>query len=75
MALYKYSHYLRNSADSRFDPALEPGTAAPHPGIYKCQGCGQEVASNTSNPLPPQNHHQHRLEQGPIAWRLIVAAG
>jgi hypothetical protein len=73
MALYKYSHYLTNSADSRFDPALEPGTTTPHSGIYKCQGCGREVASNADNSLPPENHHQHALDQGAIAWRLIVA--
>ncbi|MEY2559525.1 MAG: hypothetical protein QOE34_2950 [Verrucomicrobiota bacterium] len=74
MALYKYSHYLTNSADPRFDPALEPGMTVPHCGIYKCQGCGCEIISNTGHPLPPQNHHQHALDQGAIAWRLIVAA-
>jgi hypothetical protein len=75
MAFYKYSHYLTNSSESRFDPALEPGATTPHCGIYKCQGCGQEVAVNTGDPLPSQDHHQHKLDQGGIAWRLIVAAG
>jgi hypothetical protein len=74
MALYKYSHYLTNIADSRFDPALKPGTTAAYAGIYKCQGCGQEVACNIGDPLPPENHHQHALDQGAVAWRLIVAA-
>jgi hypothetical protein len=74
MALFKYSHYLTNSADSSFDPAHPAGAMAPHSGIYKCQGCGREVTSNMGHPLPPQDHHQHGLEQGAIGWRLIVAA-
>ncbi|MDP9003234.1 MAG: protein L [Verrucomicrobiota bacterium] len=65
---------MTNSSDPGFDPAHPPGTTAPHTGIYKCQGCGREVISNIDDPLPPQNHHQHGLEQGAIAWRLIVAA-
>ncbi len=44
LALYKYSHYLKYSADSRFDPALEPGTTTPHSGIYTCQRCGCEIS-------------------------------
>ncbi len=72
MAQYKYSHYLENSSDPRFDPAFPPGTEAPHSGIYKCQGCGTEVVSDAGEPLPPQSHHQHSLNQGRIAWRLVV---
>jgi hypothetical protein len=75
MARYKYSHYLSNLADPRFDPAHPPGTAAPHTGIYKCQGCGHEVVSVAGDPLPPSTHHQHSLVQGGIAWRLIVETG
>jgi hypothetical protein len=74
MALYKYSHYLTNGADARFDPAHPPGMTAPHSGIYKCQGCGYEIVSPAGDPLPPSSHHQHSLAQGGIAWRLIVAA-
>jgi hypothetical protein len=75
MAHYKYSHYLTNLPDPRFDPAYPPGTAAPHTGIYKCQGCGAEVVSEMGDPLPPASHHQHSLSHGGIAWRLIVATG
>jgi hypothetical protein len=32
-----------------------------------------DAACNTGDPLPPENHHQHALNQGAIAWRLIVA--
>jgi hypothetical protein len=73
MAQYKYSHYLTNLSDPKFDPAHGPGTSAPHTGIYKCQGCGAEVVSTAGDPLPPAGHHQHSLAQGGIGWRLIVA--
>ncbi len=73
MAQYKYSHYLSNFSDSKFDPAHSPGTVTPHTGVYKCQGCGSEVVSTAGDPLPPQSQHQHSLAQGKMAWRLIVA--
>jgi hypothetical protein len=73
MADYKYGHYLTNSADPKFDPAHPPGTVPPISGIYKCQGCGCEVVAHPDNPLPPPNHHEHALDQGGVAWRLIVA--
>jgi hypothetical protein len=75
MAHYKYSHYLTNICDAKFDPAHDPGATTPHCGIYKCQGCGTEVVSNVGDPLPPATHHQHSLAQGGIGWRLIVATG
>jgi hypothetical protein len=73
VAQFKYSHYLTNVSDSKFDPAHPPGIAAPYTGIYKCQGCGLEIVSAASDPLPPATHHQHSLAQGGIAWRLVVA--
>jgi hypothetical protein len=73
MAQYKYSHYLTNSCEPKFDPAHPPGETTPQTGIYKCQGCGTEVISHAGDPLPPTSHHQHSLVQGGIAWRLIVA--
>ncbi len=74
MAIYKYSHYLKASQDQAFDKVHEPGVKTPHSGIYGCEGCGKEVASNQGNPLPPQNHHQHQPQQGRIRWRLAVYA-
>ncbi|MEY2501070.1 MAG: hypothetical protein QOI07_1404 [Verrucomicrobiota bacterium] len=73
MAQYKYSHYLANLPDQKFDPAHPPGASTPHTGIYKCQGCGVEVISIAGDPLPPSTHHPHSLAQGGMAWRLIVA--
>lgn len=74
MALYKYSQYLGQSTDGAFDLLHTPGTTTPHSGIYRCENCGDEVASNAGNPLPPQNHRQHNTNQGEIRWRLVVYA-
>jgi hypothetical protein len=74
MALYRYSQYLTTSTDKAFDTLSSPGTQTPYSGIYRCEGCGSEIASNAGNPLPPQNHHQHTTAQGSIRWRLIVFA-
>ena len=72
VAFYKYSQYLSQSNDSKFDGTYSPGTPAPYSGIYRCDGCGSEAACNVTDPLPPQNHHQHSIQQGSIRWRLIV---
>jgi len=72
MALYKYSAYLAVSQHGAFDTIHVPGARTPLSGIYRCEGCGHEVASNAGNPLPPQNHHQHTFQQGSIRWRLVV---
>jgi hypothetical protein len=72
MALYKYSQHLGTSDHGAFDSTHSPGTSTPYSGIYRCEGCGDEIASNAGNPLPPQNHHQHSTSQGAIRWRLIV---
>ena len=74
MALYKYSQVLGTSTDGAFDVLNSPGATTPNSGIYRCEGCGREIAANAGNPLPPQNHHQHNGSQGTIRWRLIVYA-
>jgi hypothetical protein len=74
MAAYKYAALLRLNLTNVFDRLYPPGTRVPYSGIYRCRGCGREVASNESEPLPPQNHHQHTIRQGLIRWRLVVYA-
>lgn len=74
MALYKDPGFLSQSGDAAFDTTYKPGTAAPYSGIYRCCGCAYEVASNATQPLPPQNHHQHPPAAGEIRWQLIVYA-
>lgn len=73
MALYKYSSYLTPSSSSEFDKIYGPSDTTPYSGIYRCEGCGSEIASNAGNPLPSQNRSQHDPDkQGTIRWRLIV---
>jgi hypothetical protein len=71
---YKNIAYLTQLNSPEFDQLHAPGTAAPHSGIYRCEGCGHSIASNLANPLPPQNHHHHSPAQGQIRWRMIVWA-
>lgn len=52
MAIYKHAKYLQQSDEEAFDKEYGPGTAVPLSGIYRCMGCGREVASNQGDPLP-----------------------
>lgn len=74
MATYKYFNLLDESKSKTFDDEFEPNTATPFSGIYRCTGCKHEIVSTKNHPLPPQNHHQHTSKEGPIRWKLIVAA-
>ncbi len=72
MALYKNGNRLTQSQDAAFDALHSPGTAAPHPGIYRCTSCGDEIAIAGGHTLPPQNHKQHSPTSGQIKWQLLV---
>jgi hypothetical protein len=48
--------------------------AAQFAGIYRCMGCGREIAIAHGNILPQQNHHSHTAQEGAMLWRLIVFA-
>jgi hypothetical protein len=74
MAQYKNYAYLKLSIDSAFDAKHAPGSEAPHPGIYRCTACNDEIAIAKGNTLPPQNHNQHDPKAGKIEWQLIVRA-
>lgn len=73
MAQFKHREFLNGPYDGpAWDELRRPGTITPFSGIYRCRNCGDEIASNQGNPLPPQNHHQHN-PPAPILWQLIVA--
>jgi hypothetical protein len=74
MASYKYQQYLQQNQSEEFDREHTPGTVVGNSGIYRCSGCGDEIAANKGNPLPPQNHHQHSDARIPIRWKLLVFA-
>lgn len=71
MALYKNGNALTHSEDAAFDQTHTPGTSAPYAGIYKCTGCGDEIAIAGGHTLPPQNHRQHSVGAR-ILWQLLV---
>jgi hypothetical protein len=73
VATYQDGQFLHHLVHTAFDAVYHPGTPTPHSGIYRCIVCGAEIASNASNPLPPQNHHQHS-DKSPIRWKLLVYA-
>ena len=72
MAYYKYSKYLIKSDHTLFDQIFERGQTTPYSGIYRCEVCAKEETCIKDKPLPPQNHHQHKPNQGPIRWRSVV---
>ena len=72
MAQYKNEKYLTKSDHNAFDTKHSPGAEAANPGIYRCVGCGDEIAIAKGHKLPPQNHHQHTAGQGDILWQLAV---
>ncbi len=74
MATYKYGHYLNQTNHEAFDTEYGPGKTVPWSGIYRCMGCGWEIAANESTPFPPQNHHQHSVAQGSVRWKLVTYA-
>ena len=74
MANYADPKHLQHHPDApAFKPTYAPGTITPVSGIYRCVTCGDEIAANKSEPLPPQNEHQHP-PGGDILWKLLVAA-
>jgi hypothetical protein len=54
-----------------FTEAWNPGDAPILAGIYRCS-CGGEVVASMAMPLP--DDHPHQKSQGPIVWRLTLAA-
>lgn len=73
-AWYKYGSYLSQNDHEAFDELHTPGEVAKHSGVYRCINCGDTVAANAGNPLPPQNHRQHSPNSGAIRWKLLVWA-
>jgi hypothetical protein len=74
VATYQEAKYLTHVTNEAFDQNHPPGSAAPFAGIYRCMGCGWEIGIAHGHILPPQNHHEHTVQQGSIRWRLIVYA-
>lgn len=74
MAYYKDGNYLSQEFGAEFDLLHSPGDSTPYSGIYRCEVCGGSAVSTVGNTLPPQAHHPHPANAGPIKWRLVVKA-
>jgi len=73
LALYKYRNYLTLSKNSSFDQVLPAGLHIPSGGIYRCVGCGNEIAQEANSVLPDRQHHRHSPAQGEVRWQLVIA--
>jgi hypothetical protein len=73
MALYKYPNYLGSTKNGSFDLTFPPGAFVPCAGIFRCTGCGTEVALEAIGLFPDRSHHPHTPRQGNLEWQLVVA--
>ena len=74
MSLFRRSNDIEVSISPEFDREYEPGQTPVHSGIYRCRGCGCETVASSAKPLGADRHPQHSPGQGPVRWRLAVAA-
>jgi hypothetical protein len=74
MAKFLYRQFIEQTDHDLFDRNHRPIEFAPRSGIYRCMGCGREVAVPEGGALPGYGHHAHGAEEGPPRWRLIVYA-
>jgi hypothetical protein len=74
MTLFRRSNDIEISTSPEFDREYEPGATPIHSGIYRCRGCGCEIVAQGARPLPAASHPRHSPAQGPVRWRLAVAA-
>ena len=74
MSLFRRSNDIEVSISPEFDREYEPGQTPVYSGIYRCRGCGCEIVAVGSRPILAENHPRHSPAQGPVRWRLAVAA-
>ena len=63
--------YFSTSINHVFYETFTPGSEVPYSGIYRCTGCGSEIACNKGDVFPPENNDQHTSGE-PIRWKLLV---
>ena len=74
MSLFRRSNDIEVSISPEFDRVYEPGQTPVYSGIYRCRGCGCETVARGSKPFLTENHPPDSPTQGPVRWRLAVAA-
>lgn len=73
MPTYKHNKFFAVSNSIAFDNLHNPGVKAPYAGIYRCYGCGHEIAIAEGHTLPPQ-HDRHHPQFQAVKWQLVAAA-
>ncbi|HYO79412.1 MAG TPA: hypothetical protein VE010_23300 [Thermoanaerobaculia bacterium] len=74
MAEYKSARYVTQSNSTAFDVRYAPGTKVGNAGIYRCNGCGDEVCVPHGHSLPQPAQHPHDAAAGKAEWQLLVFA-
>jgi hypothetical protein len=74
VALYKRKPYILESDLTAFEVRYAPAARVANPGIYRCLGCGEEVAVAKGHQVPRPEQHEHAAGDGKAEWQLIVFA-
>jgi hypothetical protein len=72
--IFKHGNLFKQQHGPAFDTVHSPGWRVPFSGIYRCCGCGDEIASNKGTIFPSQSHRQHQAGYGAVRWQLVAAA-
>lgn len=57
-----------------FDKVIRQGTMVLYEGIYRCVGCGMEIAALGGKPMPKLKERQHKPDCTEERWKLLVIA-
>jgi hypothetical protein len=74
LARYKRRSYVLESDHAAFEVRYAPAARVENPGIYRCIGCGDEVAVAKGHLLPRPGGHEHAAGEAKVEWQLIVFA-
>jgi hypothetical protein len=72
MALCKDVNKLRESRSEAFEKVIRPGADVTYEGIYKCVGCGIEMAVVAGKPFPGSKQRPHARGCTQERWQLLV---
>ena len=58
-------------AYSDFDNVFPPRSIPTESGIFRCTGCGREIAIEAGEHFPSYEHHEHSNEKR-MLWKMIA---
>lgn len=74
MALCKDLGKVNPSNSTVFDKLIRDGTLVMYEGIYRCVGCGIEIAAVGGKPMPKARERPHKPDCTEQRWKLLVSA-